>query len=125
MEKMLAFKKIDLWIQVALSICAVLLTLIFNFGFIMLFYLGVGGWQLISCIIHYIFKRWYISSENRNEYLRDVVFFVFCSLLLIPAIGLLVGFLAMVVTPFFAIWYMRICQKEIAMLKHKALIHLK
>jgi hypothetical protein len=44
---------------------------------------------------------------------------------LILPFWVLAGVPPLVISPFLAVWYMRICQKEIAMLKHKTLIHLK
>lgn len=59
------FKLLDIGIQVMLTIVAVV---IFNDKSFALFYFGLGGWQVFSCLVHLAVYRHTERSRSRRKY---------------------------------------------------------
>ena len=130
---MLLFKKIDLWIQSILFVTT--LTLMFlNWGevkYVFYCYFFVGGWQLLSFIIHGLNKNrnnW-IVCHDRILYGKNLIWLVvisaICLLLFFTPVIFIYFFGLLLVTPVYAIHYYWITWKEFNMIKQKNLIHLK
>jgi len=87
-------------------------------------YFAVGGWQLFSCLIHFIFNNTFLPSGERKQYLKTVMWVLIIAVVSFPLI-IFVGFGLLVVSPVLAIWYTMICWSEYRNLKAREFIHLK
>ena len=121
---MLRYKKIDLWIQ------PFLIPLPFLFGLIdpaIYCYFFVGGWQVLSVIIHLLFINKRFLHHERREYIIKLLWLLViggvCAIFGPALLFFLMGLLLM--SPVFAIWYFWICQREIKMIEERNLVHLK
>ena len=59
------FKTIDLWVSIILIIGFTIVSLIRYDGTFMVGYFVVGGWQLVSMIVHVV-KKWFIKKSAIN-----------------------------------------------------------
>ena len=77
-------------------------------------YLLIGGWQLLSMMLHFIFRSSYIQSKQR-QYYQWVLLAIMVIFLLGIMLPVLVWFglmLLMFVSPALAIWYTIITRIE-------------
>jgi hypothetical protein len=116
------FKKIDLAAQLLLIITGVLLPVISK-GNLFYGYFLVGGWQLLSTAIHFIYRQQYYPIKQRSYYLWTLQAFILTGILLF--FSFFFGYILLVFSPFLAIWYLAICIMEIKILEKKDFIHLK
>ena len=120
------FKSIDFWLQLALIPACILLAIagkqVFTAYFI------VGGWQLMSAVIHLVFRRNYLQAKARGYYTIIAVSLVLLGLLQLAFPGSLIiiyGYFMLLCSPFLALWYICICYEEKRWLEHRAFVHLK
>ncbi|MFT3676721.1 MAG: hypothetical protein QM781_12540 [Chitinophagaceae bacterium] len=121
---MILFKKIDILGQAILILAGLLsVFLCDNFEFL-IFYLLVGGWQLLSCGIHVLYRHsWYLLKQRRSYYWWLLVSLM---LLVTLAMGSIIsGFAMLVLGVVLAIWYTSICIRELNLLLFKNAVHLK
>ncbi len=125
--KMKKFKQIDFWTSVTL------ISFFFSYGFIkqddsaFIGYFVVGGWQIISMLLHLFKKRFTHAGSKRSVY----HWFVFCfSFLMIT--GLLINDFVIItliilslVTPVMAIYYTMICYDEVYVKMKRPLAQLR
>ncbi|MBY0476612.1 MAG: hypothetical protein K2Q24_03135 [Chitinophagaceae bacterium] len=82
-------------------------------------YFIVGALQVTSMVIHEL-NNWFTAKKSTRRYYHWTVLIL---LLLFPT-GFSFWFL-LYTAPFFALFYMYICWKELQTLKFKAFVHLK
>lgn len=121
---MIKAKQIDLYIQVLLIAGSVLYCLVLDSSFLFNTYFLVGGWQLLSCLFHTIYKHHYFQCCSRKYYLRTLLWVFISGIAAIP-VWLFFGFGLLIISPAMAVWYASICYTENKMLDYKSLIHLK
>ncbi len=121
---MILFKKIDILGQVILilaGICSVFFSRDFEF---LVFYFLVGGWQLLSCGVHALYRNsWYLLKQRRSYYWWLLVSLVLLATLAIGSI--FSGLIMLVLGVVLAIWYTSICIRELNLLLFKNAVHLK
>lgn len=121
------FKKMDAWISVILIAAFTILPWIKNLNLFLAGYLVVGGWQLISMIIHAIDGRFAKRDSQRYWYhwtvaitgLAVISGFIFQPLLLLILYALLF------VSPFMAVFYTWLCFKEVKKMNQRPLALLR
>ena len=120
------FKQYDLLIQVALIIGFAIAALVRLDATFILGYFVVGGWQLISIIIHFI-KKWFSKKRNtRNYYLISISFLLLSVVLgLLFPFFLIVFYLLLFAAPFMACYYAWICYDEVYHKMRRPLYQLK
>lgn len=124
MKFTIAFKKLDLAIQLLLLLYIV--TLFFNRNSSLLFTASLPAWQLFSAAVHTIFRFSYASYHRSQAF----AFLLFCLTFLIYACLLFffyVSFFPVVILSFvlLALYYIYACFDEIRILHHKSIVHLK
>lgn len=120
MYKIKIYKLIDLRVQASLIVACTVYTFI-NISFLFYAYFIVGGWLLLSCMVHGLF---FPAGRSRSLYLRVLLWLSIGGILAIPAWPVY-GFILLFVSPFLAIWYGVICYRENRFLNHRMLVHLK
>jgi hypothetical protein len=101
------FKKIDVWISISLFLILLTACLVMRgLGCIVISYLIIGGWQLISMIVH-AYNGWF----NEQKSLRRIYHWIAgLSLVTIP-IGSYI--LLMFMSPVMAAYYTWLCYDEV------------
>lgn len=128
------FKSIDLIVQLFTIVLGVVFGLIhMEYGFY--FYFIVGGWQVLSCLIHAVFPQYYNKVKDRRRYLITLLVLVISSFLLFlgfyfefePLLALIIpfGFILLLISPIMAIWYCYICYRELKLYQQKEWIQLR
>lgn len=114
------FKEIEFCINIILIVSFAISMLLLQKGeLLFLAYFVVGAVQVTGMIIHEL-KRWFTAKKSTRRYYHWTVLIL---LLLFPT-GFSFWFL-LYTAPFFALFYMYICWKELQTLKFKAFVHLK
>ena len=108
------FKTIDFIIQVFLVIYLTITSLVnmdqtFIYG-----YFIVGGWQVISMIVHQI-NKWYTNQGSRRFYYHRITA---ATLIIIPSGFIIPNFFIvwvplLFIAPIMAIYYLAICYREV------------
>lgn len=108
------FKTIDFIIQVFLVIYLTITSMVnmdrtFIYG-----YFIVGGWQVISMIVHQI-NKWYTNQGSRRFYYHRITA---ATLFIIPSGFIIPNFFIvwvplLFVAPIMAIYYLAICYREV------------
>ncbi len=99
-------KLIDFWISVALIITFLAISLITQDGTFIIGYFVVGGWQVISMVVH-MYGNWFNEKKGKR---RVYHWITGISLVSMP----LGSFYILVFTaPFMAIYYTWICYDEV------------
>jgi len=109
---MKTFKIIDFWLQIILIMTCFLLIIS---GSLNLYYgyFIIGGFQLISMLIHEITKSFVPKGSARRVY-QTIVYVIVSFMLLTPLINAF-GFVFIPMAfaaPFMAVYYIRMCYKE-------------
>jgi len=120
---MKSYKLIDFWIQVIL-ISGSLLCCLLDPSYLLYAYFLVGGWQLLGCLLHAIYKQHYYEARDRKNYLKTLLWVFILGVVTIP-VWPLYGFGLFFISPLLAVWYASICYHENKLLEYKSLIHLK
>ncbi|HMR91018.1 MAG TPA: hypothetical protein PKC69_01835 [Chitinophagaceae bacterium] len=108
---MKSFKLFDLWIQAtitALTVVYILTTSVENF---ILLYFFIGGWQVISTLVHLAHKGRYTAAKDRKYYQNALFVTVILAVVSLP-FWIFFGFALLFVSPFMAVWYWSICYHE-------------
>lgn len=117
------FKQIDLFISISLIIVFTILVLqtehfglvYNNFNLLITGYFVVGGWQVISMLVH-VFARKFVQKSKIRVIYHGIVLIVITlglSIFIIPEFGLLILFLLLYTAPFMAVFYTFICYYEL------------
>jgi hypothetical protein len=109
-----SFKKADIIIQSA-ALVIIGAIWFFDSDFAMMaFFLGMGGWQLLSMSIHLI-QRWNQHNLGRRIYQYTLlsILGIFLISLISATIMIWVLYLLLFVTPLLAFYYLVICYMEI------------
>lgn len=109
-----AFKKADIIIQSA-ALVIIGATWFFDTELAMMaFFLGIGGWQLLSMSIH-LLQRWNQNFLGRRiyQYALLIILGVFLISLLSATIMIWVLYLLLFITPVLAFYYLVICYLEV------------
>ncbi|MES2429814.1 MAG: hypothetical protein V4556_02690 [Bacteroidota bacterium] len=101
------FKTFDLWTSIILIIGFTIVSLINRDGTFMVGYFVVGGWQVISMIVHTI-KKWFIEKRGAR---RIYHWITLISLATMP-IGSF--WILLIIAPVMAIYYTWICYYELS-----------
>jgi hypothetical protein len=100
---MKTFKLIDITGQLILTIIALYLR---DFTGFMVFYFGVGGWQVISCLVHVLA----MPRSERNASRRAYEW----TLIVVLLIGVLIAYVMIFIGAIMALWYCITCIAEMA-----------
>ena len=117
------FKRVDVYLQIML-VAGALIQLNFGVENIIYWYMIVGGWQLVSFLIHKLFPGSFYPAKARATYSSALLFLFLVSLFAFPLIYFYLFSLSLI-TPIYAALYLVVCVKENTLLEKKALIHLK
>lgn len=108
------FKIIDTWISIILITAGLIYSIAGSGAAFVVAYVAVGGWQLISMLIHTL-NKWFLNDPTRRSY-QVVVFLIMVLLLMgvvINALLMLVLLILLFTAPFMAIFYTWICYHEV------------
>lgn len=116
---MKAFKLIDIIISSCLIVAGIVAAFS-NWGWnVLYFYVIVGGWQVISMIVHEVDRRFVGRGTNRRTYHNFALWFLILGGIFIlfriiadSYIFLLFLMIAAVLSPFMAIYYTMLCIQE-------------
>ena len=121
------FKTIDTWISIALIVSFSILSLIKLDDTFLVGYCVVGGWQMISMVIHAI-NGWFTHSANGRRVYHLLVAALTAAtlvgLLFYPLLYLTMFFL-LFAAPFMAIYYTWICYNEVHVKMQRPMAALK
>jgi hypothetical protein len=128
------FKLVDMIVQLITIILGVVFGLIYM-QYAHYSYFIVGGWQVLSCLIHGLFPQYYNKVKDRRRYLITLLVLIILTCLiffgtyfefdlLLRAI-IPFGFILFVITPIMAIWYCYICYTELKLYQQKEWIQLR
>ncbi len=108
------FKIIDFWLSVILIILSIVVAFIEKGDTFFTCYFVVGGWHVISMLVHY-FKGWFCEKGNSRYIYQSIVAFI----LFMGAAGLIIGtiliillYILLFAAPFMALYYTYLCYKE-------------
>jgi phosphatidylglycerophosphate synthase len=125
-------KFIDFTIQLILILCLVLAAFWWDSSYPLYAYFFIGGWQILSCIVHYLIRHRTPSFYGRRYYVKILllVFLTAVFLLLLGFLGISFYFMwavfvFVIATPALAIWYCIITWKEYTIADRRSIIHLK
>ena len=112
------FKKIDTWISIMLITGFAIATIINRDYTFIVGYFVVGGWQVISMLLHVYYKCF--TEKKGSRYIYHWITFI--SLVTMP-IG---SFLILLFTaPFMAVYYTWLCYDEVRKMNQRPLALLK
>jgi hypothetical protein len=111
---MKTFKQIDLFGQLALIITLTIVSLTRQDSTFIYAYCVVGGWQVVSMLIHQA-NKWHSSKNGRRYYYHRITAF---TLLIMPTAFLLpplflLWYIMLFAAPVMAIYYTAICFREV------------
>lgn len=108
------FKVVDFSIQVFV-IVSLLVKSLFNADEIFLYaYCIIGGWQLLSMIVHQ-YNKWYTNKLSRRFYYHRITFGVILTMAFayfIP-VFFIIWYFMLFAAPVMAIYYTAICYREV------------
>jgi hypothetical protein len=119
------FKSVDVLVQLLVILSGVPFCLLASGERFFYPYFILGGCQLLSCFVHWIFSEDYYPVRARNYYLVTL-FGVF-----VLGLGSLIGFLLVFLylllffSPLLGVWYCYICYKEVKLFQQKEWIQLR
>ncbi|MEP7164687.1 MAG: hypothetical protein ABI741_08335 [Ferruginibacter sp.] len=120
-------KQADLGISIALIFFFIILSFINEDTTFIIGYFVVGGWQLISMIVHAV-KGWFTEKGGRRYIYHWVVLCILLTALLglaIPEFLVLLAYPMLFAAPFMAIYYSWICYNEVYVKMQRPLTLLK
>jgi len=124
---MKTFKKADLIISTTLIIVGIGFALIGKGDQTIYGYFLVGGWQLISMLIHQ-YNGWFTENKSQRYYYHRIVLVVIITALLgilIEAFLLMVLLMLIFAAPVMALYYTGICYDEVYVKMARPLAQLK
>ena len=106
--------QIDYYGQLMLYI-GIALLLPWHSGYIYPAYLLVGGWHLLSVLLHLFFRGSFIMSKQRTYYQRVllVILVIFLAGIFLPFLVWIGLLLLLYVSPVLAVWYTIITRVEL------------
>ena len=120
-------KRIDLLGQIICIAGFLLFGLMIQNAWFLSGYFVVGGWQLLSALLTYLFASHMPLSRNRQRYLLTV--FITGGLLALSFLnGTTAGamlFIMLLISPAYAVWYVFITHKELSVWEARAFVHLR
>ena len=111
---MKAFKIFDTWFSVCLIAGCIIMTMVAaSSEMFFLSYFIVGGWQVISAVVH-LLKKWFPISAGRQNYCWLLAVIALWTLLglLINALFIPLCLILTFIAPFMALYYTRLCYNE-------------
>ena len=121
------FKQIDLFLSIALIIASLVYGILStDFKFIAGYFV-VGGWQIISMLVHQV-NHWFTGKgSSRLLYHNTVAVLIAATVvsLLVPLFTVALLFLMLFATPVMAIMYSLICYDELSVKMQRPLALLK
>ncbi len=112
------FKKIDVWISIILITGFAIATIINRDYTFLLGYFIVGGWQVISMLVHIYYRRTLELSKARSAY----HWITLASLITIPVGSF---WILLFTAPFMAVFYTCLCFDEVRKMNQRPLALLK
>lgn len=119
---MKTYKLIDLWGNLAIILPIIMVSIYrIDASVLFVFYWLIGGWHLLSCIVHFVLKPKYIASPLRKVYeaiLLMIIFLVvicwgFEALQVDNPLWYALALGGIFISPFLAIFYVILCYKEV------------
>lgn len=111
---MRTYKKIDCWVSIMLIGCFTAASLVRQDETIFYGYFTVGGWHIISMIIHGL-NNWFTERGSQRLIYHWIVFWLFIltvsGFLFFPII-IMMAYLMLFAAPFMAIYYTWLCYDE-------------
>lgn len=109
-----SFKKADIIIQSAALLITGAICFFDMELAMMIFFLGIGGWQLLSMAVH-LTQRWNQHSNARKvyQYLLLAIVCIFLISLLSADMMIWVLYILLYMAPFLALFYLLVCYLEI------------
>lgn len=123
---MKTFKLYDLLVSLLLVTVFLFISLARGDYSFLLGYLVVGGWQLISMLVH-IYKQWFTQAGSKRYYYSYSAF----AILVIAVLGfiiyplLVIYYIMLFAAPLMALYYAWICYIELRTVYKHELIQLK
>lgn len=121
------FKVYDMWISILLINACLIYSLI-NLDYTFLIgYCVVGGWQLISMIIHAA-NSWFTEKGSKRNIYHGIVLIILLSALLGLLVTPLLYFILLILlfaAPCMAVFYTMMCYKEITVKMQRPIALLK
>ncbi len=121
---MKSFKKVDVLLQAAIICLSVLLAVLDTSEYIFFAYILTGSYQLLSSMVHLLFRHAYYPIKERKYYWWTLVAIALIAVIFFEYF-LFVGLILLWVSPVLAIWYLIICYRENRLLAYKEMVHLK
>ncbi len=121
------FKLYDTWISIGLIIASVIGSLVRLDGTFLICYFIVGGWQLISMIVHAM-NGWFIQKGSKRlhyHYVVAVILTMFCIGFVIEPVMWVVAIVMFFAAAPMAIFYTTLCYNEIYVKMRRPLALLK
>lgn len=121
------FKIIDTWISIILIFSFVVLSFIWRDARFIYGYFVVGGWQMISMIVHTLNNWFCYRGSDRRIYHKVIVWLLIGTLagiILYPVLFVILVLL-LFLAPFMAVYYTYICYDEVYHKMQRPLAQLK
>lgn len=118
-------KTVDFWVQVILMFSAIVL-IVKGWEYFIFSYLIVGGWQLLSMIVHEI-NKWFVSSHSQRRVYHNIAYIAVLIILatsLVPALFVFY-YIMFLAAPVIAFYYTSLCYNETFKLLRRPLSQLK
>ncbi len=112
------FKKIDTWISIILITAFAIESIIYRDYTFITGYLVVGGWQVISMLVHIYYQSFTEKRERRSIY----HWITFISLITMPVGSF---WILLFTAPFMAVFYTWLCYDEVQKMNRRPLAILK
>jgi hypothetical protein len=107
------FKIIDFWVSVSLIIGSIIYGFLVKNETIIISYFIVGGWQVVSILIHFFTKYKANSSRKIYQLLALAIGLLPIAHFIDEKIELIILFVLLFVTPAMAIYYTSLCGFEV------------
>lgn len=123
---MKTYKLYDLLISIGLIVLFLVISPFQKDFTFIIGYFVVGGWQLISMIVH-IYYNWFTQPGGKRYYYTWLVFIIIIMAILgfIIYPFLLIFYVMLFAAPFMAIYYAWMCYTEVRIIYKHELIQLK
>jgi hypothetical protein len=121
------FKTIDLRLDIILILASIAFAFIMSNEYSLLGYFIVGGWQILSMIVHEVNGYFNESTGLRRKYHLFVAILLSTALLglIITPVLMLILYFLLFVSPFLALGYCYLCYHEIVVKMARPLAQLK
>lgn len=121
------FKLYDTWISIGLIIGFTLFSLVKLDYTFLIGYCVIGGWQLISMVVHGL-NRWFVqkgSARYRYHYMVAIIVLLSLVGLLAYPLLMIVLFVLLFAAPVMAVYYTWLCYREVYVKMQRPLAILK